>query len=117
MAARAGGGQQGPSVGAQGYQGATSPRPDRVLTSMRSWVNQVAGDAILRLERVADMTNRTKVAVVGVIVGLILLAILPWWVGALVIVAAIGIPTAGYLMLDPSQRRRLRNLNRRGIGR
>ena len=63
------------------------------------------------------MSNRTKFAVVGVVVGLILLAILPWWVGALVIVAAIGIPAAAYLMLDPSQRRRLRNLNRRGIGR
>lgn len=63
------------------------------------------------------MTNRTKYAVVGVVVGLILLAILPWWIGAVVILAAIGIPTAAYLMLDPSQRRRLRNLNRRGIGR
>ena len=80
------------------------------------WVTGVAGGAILMLERVADMTNRTKFAVVGVIVGLILLAIVPWWIGAVVILAAIGIPTAGYLMLDPSQRRRLRNLNRRGIG-
>lgn len=63
------------------------------------------------------MTNRTKFAIGGVIIGLILLAILPWWVGALVILAAIGIPAAGYMMLDPSQRRRLRNLNRRGLDR
>jgi hypothetical protein len=63
------------------------------------------------------MTNRTKFAVVGIILGVILLFILPGWIGALVILAAIGIPAVGYMMLDPSQRRRLRNLNRRGIGR
>ncbi len=63
------------------------------------------------------MSNRAKFFVGGVVVGLILLLVLPWWVGALVIAAAIAIPATGYLMLDPSQRRRLRNLNRRGIGR
>jgi cell division protein FtsW (lipid II flippase) len=63
------------------------------------------------------MTNRTKLAVGGIIVGLILLAFLPWWVGAVVVLAAIGIPTAAYIMLDPSQRRRLRRLNRRQIDR
>lgn len=63
------------------------------------------------------MSNRAKFFVGGVVVGLILLLVLPWWVGAVVIAAAIAIPAAGYLMLDPSQRRRLRNLNRRGIGR
>jgi hypothetical protein len=63
------------------------------------------------------MTNRSKYVVGGVVVGLILLLFLPWWVGVLVIAAAIGIPAAGYLMLDPSQRRRLRRMNRRGIDR
>ena len=66
------------------------------------------------------MTNRTKFAVAGTIVGVILLLILPGWawlIGAGVILAALAIPAAGYMMLDPSQRRRLRNLNRRGIGR
>jgi hypothetical protein len=63
------------------------------------------------------MSNRSKYMVGGVVVGLILLLFLPWWVGALVILAAVGIPAAAYLMLDPSQRRRLRRMNRRGIDR
>lgn len=60
------------------------------------------------------MSRHTGFAIGGVIVGLILLAWLPWYVSALIIVAAIAIPTAGYLMLDPSQRRRLREARRRG---
>jgi hypothetical protein len=63
------------------------------------------------------MSNRAKYSVGGIVVGLILLLVLPWWIGVLVIAAAIAIPAAGYLMLDPSQRRRVRNLNRRGLGR
>jgi hypothetical protein len=46
----------------------------------------------------------------GVIVGLILLAVLPWWVPVLIIAAAVAIPLTGYRMLDPSQRRRLRQV-------
>jgi hypothetical protein len=49
----------------------------------------------------------------GIIVGLIVLAWLPWYVSALIIIAAIAIPAAAYRMLDPSQRRRLRNVRRR----
>ena len=59
------------------------------------------------------MSGRMKIAIGGVIIGLILLAVLPWWVGALVIVAAIAVPVAGYFMLDPSQRRRLKNIQQR----
>ncbi len=59
-----------------------------------------------------------KFAIAGAVVGFILLFILPWWVGAALIVLALGIPAAGYLMLDPSQRRRLRNIQqRRQLGR
>ena len=50
----------------------------------------------------------------GVILGLILLAVLPWWVSALVIVAAIAIPVVAWRSLDPSQRRRIRNMRSRG---
>jgi len=50
----------------------------------------------------------------GVILGLILFAVLPFWVGALVIVAAIAIPVIAWRMLDPSQRRRIRNMRSRG---
>lgn len=60
------------------------------------------------------MSRHTGVAIGGVIVGLILLAWLPWYVSALIIIAAIAIPTTAYLMLDPSQRRRLREARRRG---
>ena len=58
------------------------------------------------------MSGRTKIAIGGVIIGLILLFINPW-IGLVVIAAAIAIPVAGYLMLDPSQRRRLKNIQQR----
>ncbi|QLQ10138.1 MAG: hypothetical protein HZY75_06765 [Nocardioidaceae bacterium] len=44
---------------------------------------------------------------VAVVLGLIGV---PWW-GILLIV--LGIPAAGYAMLDPKQRKRLRGINRR----
>jgi len=55
-----------------------------------------------------------KWGIAGVVIGLILLIINPW-IAAVVILAAIAIPTAAYLMLDPSQRRRLREIRRRQI--
>jgi urea transporter len=62
------------------------------------------------------MTPHMKWAIGGVIVGLILLVVSPWLALAL-IVAAIAIPTAAYLMLDGNQRRRLReNRRRRQLG-
>jgi cell division protein FtsW (lipid II flippase) len=60
------------------------------------------------------MSNGTKVAIGGVVVGLILLAFIPWWLFFLIV---IGVPVAGYLALDSSQRRRLRRVSRRQIGR
>ncbi len=60
------------------------------------------------------MTPHMKWAIGGVVVGLILLVVSPWLALAL-IVAAIAIPTAAYLMLDPSQRRRLRETRNRQI--
>ena len=58
------------------------------------------------------MSGRTKIAIGGAIIGLILLFINPW-IGLVVIAAAIAVPVAGYLMLDPSQRRRLKNIQQR----
>ena len=58
------------------------------------------------------MSGRTKIAIGGIIIGLILLFINPW-IGLVVIAAAIAVPVAGYLMLDPSQRRRLRDIQQR----
>jgi hypothetical protein len=53
-----------------------------------------------------------KFAIAGIILGLILFIVSPW-LALVVIVAAIGVPLAGYLMLDPSQRRRLKDIRRR----
>jgi uncharacterized membrane protein len=58
------------------------------------------------------VSGRTKIAIGGIIIGLILLFINPW-IGLVIIAAAIAIPVAGYLMLDPAQRRRLKNIQQR----
>ncbi|HEY3734852.1 MAG TPA: hypothetical protein VGL63_13155 [Streptosporangiaceae bacterium] len=64
------------------------------------------------------MTNHMKFAVGGIVLGIILLFIIPSWAAILIIAAAIGIPAAAWFMLDPSQRRRLKEARRRGqIGR
>lgn len=53
----------------------------------------------------------------GVVAGLLLWWILPGFIGAivgvLVIIAAVAAPAIGYMMLDPSQRRRLDRLRER----
>jgi hypothetical protein len=59
------------------------------------------------------VSGRTKFMIGGVVVGLILLFIVPTWIAVLVIAAAIALPVGAYLMLDPSQRRRLRDVQRR----
>ncbi|MBA4862288.1 hypothetical protein H1V43_12995 [Streptomyces sp. PSKA54] len=59
------------------------------------------------------MSKNAKIAAGGVAAGLILLIWLPWW--ALLIV--LGVPAAAYLALDPSQRRRLRRVTRKELGR
>ena len=60
------------------------------------------------------MTTQAKVAVGGVAVGLLLWALTNFWVALAVIV---GVPAAAYLALDSTQRRRLRRVARRQIGR
>jgi hypothetical protein len=59
------------------------------------------------------MTPHMKWSIVGIVLGLILLIWLPWWATAGIVVLAIGIPAAAYMSLDPSQRRRYRELRRR----
>jgi len=61
------------------------------------------------------MTPHMKWGIAGVVIGLILLFTLPgifWTIALALIVLAIAVPTVAYLMLDPSQRRRLRNIRR-----
>jgi hypothetical protein len=59
------------------------------------------------------MTPSMKVGIVGVVLGLILLAILPWWAAVGIIIIAAAIPVGGYMTLDKSQRRRLRAIRAR----
>ncbi|MGW4029625.1 hypothetical protein ACWEFL_09905 [Streptomyces sp. NPDC004838] len=60
------------------------------------------------------MSTRTKIIIGGVAVGLLLMPLIGFWLSLLVV---LGVPTAAYLMLDPSQRRRLRRISRKEIGR
>jgi hypothetical protein len=62
------------------------------------------------------MSSRTKIVIGGVAVGLLAYLILPWWISALIILGAIGLPVASYLMLDPSQRKRVRAQGRKRLG-
>ncbi|TDD97554.1 hypothetical protein [Jiangella asiatica] len=59
------------------------------------------------------MGKNTGWIIGGAAAVILAIVLLPWWLTLLVIV---GIPVAGYLMLDPSQRRRLRNRRNRQIG-
>ena len=63
------------------------------------------------------MTPSTKVGIAGIILGLILLAWLPAWAAIAIIIIAAAIPVGGYLALDKSQRRRLREIRARERGR
>ncbi|MFE3326967.1 hypothetical protein [Streptomyces sp. NPDC059176] len=60
------------------------------------------------------MSTGAKIAVGGVVVGLVLWPLIGFWMSLLIIV---GVPAVAYLALDPSQRRRLRRINRKQIGR
>lgn len=64
------------------------------------------------------MKKQTAYQIGGVLAGLLLWWILPGFIGVIVgvvvIIAAIAAPKIGYMMLDPSQRRRLDRLRDRG---
>ncbi|MER7664170.1 MULTISPECIES: hypothetical protein [unclassified Streptomyces] len=60
------------------------------------------------------MSTRTKLVIGGVAVGLLLMPLIGFWFALLVV---IGVPAVAYLMLDPGQRRRLRRVSRKEIGR
>lgn len=61
------------------------------------------------------MSGFRKAAIGVAVVGLILM-FFNFWLGLIVIAAGIAIPVGAYLMLDPSQRRRLKDIRRRQIG-
>ncbi len=58
------------------------------------------------------MSGFSKAAIGVAVVGFILM-IFNFWLGLIVVAAGIAIPVGAYLMLDPSQRRRLRDIRRR----
>ncbi|WP_432104805.1 hypothetical protein [Streptomyces sp. bgisy091] len=60
------------------------------------------------------MSNGAKIAIGGVVAAVILIPFIGFWWSLLVL---IGVPAVGYLMLDPAQRRRLRRISRKEIGR
>lgn len=60
------------------------------------------------------MTNRGKIAVGGVAVGLLLWWLTSFWIALAVIV---GVPVVAYLTLDPTQRRRLRRVSNKELRR
>ncbi|MEV7556513.1 MULTISPECIES: hypothetical protein [unclassified Streptomyces] len=60
------------------------------------------------------MSTSGKIAVAGVVAAIALFWTVGFWAGLLVL---IGVPLAAYLLLDPSQRRRLRGVSRKQIGR
>lgn len=59
------------------------------------------------------MSNRAWWIAGGLIIALLGWILLPHWVALVIVVALIGAPIAGYLMLDPQQRRRLRRIRER----
>jgi multisubunit Na+/H+ antiporter MnhG subunit len=61
------------------------------------------------------MTPHMKWGIAGIILGFILLFVVPWEIGLALIVLAIAVPVGAYMMLDPSQRRRLKEVRRRQI--
>jgi hypothetical protein len=63
----------------------------------------------------AELSGRMKIAIGAAVVGIVLLFI-NFWLGLVVIAAAIAVPVGAYMMLDPSQRRRIKRIRRRQIG-
>jgi membrane protein implicated in regulation of membrane protease activity len=63
------------------------------------------------------MSPLTKYLIAALAIAAIALWLLPGWLAALVLVALVAAPVVAYLLLDPSQRRRLRRVSRKQIGR
>jgi hypothetical protein len=61
------------------------------------------------------MSTPTKILLGGV-AGFLVLSILGWWTVALIMLGIIAVPVVAYMMLDPSQRRRVRAQSRKRLG-
>jgi uncharacterized protein YqfA (UPF0365 family) len=60
--------------------------------------------------------KKVAIGVVAVIAVILFFTSVPWYVPLALIALAIGVPLAGWAMLDSSQRRRIRGNRRRSIG-
>jgi MFS superfamily sulfate permease-like transporter len=61
------------------------------------------------------MSRRWQMFVAGFVVAIVLWILpIPWWIPLLVVLAALSVPVVGWMMLDPSQRRRIRRMRDRG---
>ena len=60
------------------------------------------------------MSRNAKIAAAALGIGLVLWLLTNFWIAVAVMV---GLPAAVYRLLDPSQRRRLRRVGRRELGR
>jgi len=62
------------------------------------------------------MSPRAKILLAGGAAAVVLWLLLPNLLATLVILGVIAVPIAAYLMLDPSQRRRVRAQGRKRLG-
>ncbi|MFE2248965.1 hypothetical protein [Streptomyces lavendulae] len=60
------------------------------------------------------MSKGAKIAVGAVVAAVVLYSLLGFWAGLAVL---IGVPVVAYLLLDSSQKRRLRGMSRKQLGR
>lgn len=63
------------------------------------------------------MSPRTKAMLTGAAIGIGAVIILKSWILILIVLGVIAVPVAAYLMLDPSQRRKVRSHSRKRLGR
>ena len=64
------------------------------------------------------MSRGWQLAIGGIVIAIILFAFgIPLWVPIVVALVALAIPVIGYRVLDPSQRRRVRRVARKQLGR
>ncbi len=60
------------------------------------------------------MSPQVKWGIAGVIIALILFGFIPWYIPVILLVIAIAVAGTGWRSLSPSQRRRIREMRRRG---
>jgi len=60
------------------------------------------------------MTPHMKWAIAGIVVGLLLFIVAPWYVPVAIIALSIAVPVGFWMALGPVNRRRIRGMRSRG---